>query len=65
MTKLMLRIEAPHFVAAAIARDQKIVRAAPIIAYMIGWTLDRADQYAKSKGWKTALHRTGIEDTHT
>lgn len=55
MTKLV--IDAPHFFAALIleqspAYDIKARKAAPIIEYMIGWTLDDVLVYCDKKGWK-------------
>lgn len=29
-----------------------VIRAAPIIRYMVGWTLERVEDYCKKKGWK-------------
>lgn len=43
----MIRIVAPHFVAAVIVGE----RAAPIIGYMRTWSADRIERYAASKGW--------------
>jgi len=48
----MIRISAPHFVAGAVLNDDHIVmRAAPIIVYMRGWTATRAINYCLRKGW--------------
>jgi hypothetical protein len=48
----VIRIEAPHFVAAVILdRYGKVVRAAPILRYMTGWQHSRVERYAASKGW--------------
>lgn len=44
----MLRIVAPHFVAGIVRGGA----AAPIIAYMKGWTLAQIEDYCKRKGWK-------------
>lgn len=48
----MVRIVAPHFVAA-------IVRGglcAPIIAYMKGWTLTQIRAYCAKKGWTCEVY---------
>ena len=45
-------IQAPHFTA-GYAYDRGVVtQAAPIISYMVGWSLDRVQAYADKKGWK-------------
>lgn len=51
----MLQVTAPYFCAGAKVRGQKIVSAAPIIKYMIGWTVNKAQQYATSKGWQARI----------
>ena len=48
---VLIRIEAPHFVAGIEARGGRVVRAAPILAYMLGWDGARVAQYAKRRGW--------------
>lgn len=48
---MLIRIEAPHFVAGVIIKDGLVVRAAPIVKYMRGWTTTRVTSYAASKGW--------------
>ena len=48
----MLHVDAPHFNAGAVVvYDDTVFRAAPILNYMIGWTLNDAIFYARSKGW--------------
>jgi hypothetical protein len=48
---VLIRIVAPHFVAGIEARDGRVIRAAPILAYMLGWDGARVAQYAKRRGW--------------
>lgn len=47
----LIRITAPHFVAAFEA-DNVVRRCAPIISYMKGWTGRQVSEYCKRKGWK-------------
>lgn len=49
------RIEAPHFVAGG-EIDNKCIRTAPIIKYMIGWTEQKIIDYCKKKSWKFKLN---------
>ena len=51
MTGALVRIVAPHFVAGLVARAGAVVRAAPIIRYMVGWTGKRVRDYCARKGW--------------
>lgn len=44
-------IEAPYFCAAVIAVDGRVVAAAPIIHYMIGWNGQQVRDYCRKKGW--------------
>ena len=49
---MLIRIEAPHFVAAIVlGKDRRIVEAAPIVGYMIGWTPERVREYVDKRGW--------------
>lgn len=50
----LVRIVAPHFVA-GFETDGVVRRAAPILAYMVGWTDERARSYIAKKGWKASL----------
>jgi hypothetical protein len=52
MGRSLLRIEAPYFVAGAECLDGRVVRAAPIVKYMIGWLMVDASAYATRKGWE-------------
>jgi hypothetical protein len=49
---MMLRIEAPHFVAGLTATGRRIDRAAPIIGYMVGWSVRKVISYCRRKGWQ-------------
>ena len=49
---VLVRIEAPHFVAGIEARAGRVVRAAPILAYMLGWDGARVAQHAQRRGWR-------------
>jgi hypothetical protein len=48
----MIRIESPYFVAGVIVQGDKVIRAAPIVKYMFGWTATKVVEYCKKKGWK-------------
>lgn len=48
----LLRIEAPHFVAAVdLDEDLTVVYYAPILKYMRGWSVEKIVEYCKEKGW--------------
>jgi hypothetical protein len=50
-----VRIEAEHFVARIECSGGKVVVAAPIVKYMLGWTVKEAAQYTRKKKWKTEV----------
>jgi hypothetical protein len=50
--EVLAQITAPHFCAGLIQRDGTVRQAAPIVKYMIGWSIQRAVEYARSKGWR-------------
>lgn len=47
----MIRIVAPHFVAGVVIEDRRVVKAAPIVKYMIGWSVTRVLTYCRRRGW--------------
>lgn len=52
---MLAQIDAKHFCAGIILKDEKVVEAAPIVKYMIGWNRDKVRSYCKSKEWKVAI----------
>ena len=46
----LVRIVAPHFVAAVVA-DTVVRECAPILSYMTGWNGRQVADYCKRKGW--------------
>jgi hypothetical protein len=51
----MVRVVAPHFVAGFESDGTTVVRAAPIIKYLIGKTEAYARHYLKQKGWTACV----------
>ena len=53
MTKdeLMVRVASRYFVSGFVVRDGFVVKAAPLLRYMIGWPTSRAMGYMDGKGW--------------
>jgi hypothetical protein len=49
---VLVRIVAPHFVAGLDARAGRVVNAAPIIRYMMGWDGAQVAAYCARKGWE-------------
>jgi hypothetical protein len=49
-----VRVVARHFVAGLVAVDGRVVRAAPILRYMLGWDGARVATYVQAKGWEWA-----------
>lgn len=47
----LVRIVAPHFVAGIEADSGRVVNAAPILRYMLGWDARRVAGYCARKGW--------------
>lgn len=48
----MIQITSPYFCAGIVLRNGFVVRAAPILQYMLGWTGERALVYARHRGWR-------------
>jgi hypothetical protein len=52
MTETLVVIDAPNFCAGLVARDGRVIEAAPILRYMKGWTGRRVADYCMAKGWR-------------
>jgi hypothetical protein len=48
---ILVRVVAPHFVAGLSVFEDRVVEAAPILRYAVGWTADRLRRYVRHKGW--------------
>lgn len=48
----LYRISARHFVAGFEAEEGRVVFSAPILRYMVGWSLGHVRDYCKTKRWK-------------
>jgi hypothetical protein len=46
-----IRIIGPNFVAGPVISNDRVIRAAPILAYTIGWTTERIIALAQRRGW--------------
>lgn len=51
--ELLIQIDSGYFCAVVCLWDDRVLVAAPILKYMLGWTKDRVLEYAKEKKWKT------------
>ena len=47
----MFRITAKHFVAGGVHDGARVTEAAPIISYLVGWSLVKVRDYVRKKGW--------------
>jgi hypothetical protein len=45
------RIIGPNFVAGLVIGNDRVIRAAPILGYTIGWTTERISALAQRRGW--------------
>jgi len=45
------QVTAPHLCAGLLVLDGRVLRTAPIVAYMRGWSLALVRAYCKRKGW--------------
>lgn len=48
----LLSIESKHFTAGVELDNDRVVRTAPILAYMKNWTLERVLRYVRIRKWK-------------
>lgn len=54
-SELLAAIDAPHFYAGIVVREDRVIEAADIVKYMRGWSRDRVREYCKRKGWKISV----------
>jgi len=47
-----MRIEGHRFVAGVVLSNGRVIDAAPIIRFMMGWTDIKVLEYCRKKGWK-------------
>lgn len=47
----LVRICSPHFVAGILVSRRRVIEAAPIVRYMVGWSSERVIAYCKRKHW--------------
>jgi hypothetical protein len=48
-------INAPHFNAGVVFENAFIVRAAPIVSYMVGWSMSQLRRFLDKKGWSLSV----------
>ena len=58
---MLIRIEAPHFVAGIVYENEVIIRIAPIIKYMDTWFISNVISYCNKKGYKYQIFDQGQE----
>jgi len=46
-----IRIVGPNFVAGLVIEADRVIRVAPILGYMRGWTTERVSALAQRRGW--------------
>jgi hypothetical protein len=47
----LFAIQAGHFYAGLVVKDNRITRPAPILHYMLGWPMTEVRRYCRNKGW--------------
>jgi hypothetical protein len=57
VTEILAQIEAPHFTAGIVLRDDIVIEAADIVKYMRRnkWTRDQVRAYCQRKNWKVSV----------
>ena len=58
MNSKLIRISSTYFVAGLILDNGIVIKSAPIIKYMIGWSEDKVNSYIIKKGWKKDIIET-------
>ena len=48
-------IDAPHFCCGVVLRGDRVIRAAPIVRYLLGWNVRRLTRYGEEQGWRIEI----------
>ena len=59
---MLIRIESSYFVAGVETNYSVVVRAAPIIKYMIGWHSSKVVSYCEKKKWSYQMLKGAKKD---
>jgi hypothetical protein len=54
----MIRVSAPSFTAGILIENDRVIRAAPIFNYMLGWPVKRVIALAQRRGWAVEYEPT-------
>ena len=54
LTETLIVIDAPHFYAGVVLQDGRVVRFAPIVKYMRGWSRQQVLDYCRRKHWQVS-----------
>jgi hypothetical protein len=52
---MLVQITSGYFCAGIVLEGHRAARAAPIVAYMLGWQADRVRAYCAMKRWKAII----------
>lgn len=54
---ILFQIDTPYFCAGGEIKDKMIIKAAPIIDYMVGWDAEKAYVYCLKKKWNIKSYK--------
>jgi len=57
-TERVITIDSAHFSAEVVIDKDKVVRAPPIVEFMLGWSSKEVSRYGASKGWTIQIKET-------
>lgn len=52
----LITIDSGYFNAGAVLFENKVITVAPIIKYMMGWSIQKIENYCYKKGWMMYVH---------
>lgn len=52
----LIVIDARHFYTMVILEDDRVVKAADIVKYMLGWNVKKVQDYCRFKDWKADVY---------
>ena len=56
-----VQVSSAYFTAGLVVEHGKVIKAAPILGYMRGWSLEQVTAYSEKKDWRLAWLKRGYD----
>ena len=56
MDEIIITIDSGYFNAGVVLFENRVITVAPIVKYMMGWDVQKIENYCYKKGWLMYVH---------